>query len=132
MVMLFVAATLGIASYLHLTGNVTGTPPFDPDHAGIAEAVIGGVLLVAAIVMLRRPHRARSVGLGALGFATVGFLVGLNFTTQGGHAPDVAYHLVFLPVLVACGIVLARTHPRGRAVSDRASRRSTPEQSPVT
>lgn len=107
--MVFEAATLAVASGLHLAGNVQGRSlPFNPDHAGIAEAVIGIVLAAAAVVMFRSPARARAVGLAATGFAIAGFLVGLNFTARGGHLPDVAYHLVMLPILVGGLIALLR------------------------
>jgi hypothetical protein len=107
--MIFIAATLAIASLLHLSGHVHGSSPFDADHAGIAEAIIGIVLAAAATVMLRAPLRARAVGLAATAFAIVGFLIGLNFTARGGHVPDVVYHIIFLPVLVGILIVLLRT-----------------------
>jgi hypothetical protein len=107
--MVFEAATLAVASGLHLAGTVQGRSlPFNPDHAGIAEAVIGIVLAAAAVVMFRSPARARAVGLAATGFAIAGFLVGLNFTARGGHLPDVAYHLVMLPILVGGLIALLR------------------------
>jgi len=109
-VLMFVAATLGVASTLHLTGNVNGSPPFDADHAGIAEALIGAVLLVGGTLMLAAPRRARTTGLAATGFGIVGFVIGLSFTTRGGHAPDVAYHAIFLPVLIASLVALLRTH----------------------
>ena len=49
--MIFVAATLAVASGLHLSGNAHGSTPFDADHAGVAEAIIGIVLASAAIAM---------------------------------------------------------------------------------
>jgi hypothetical protein len=106
--MVFVAATLAVASGLHLAGTVQGRSPFNPDHAGVAEAVIGIVLAAGAVVMFRSPALARAVGLAATGFAIVGFLVGLNFTARGGHLPDVTYHLVLLPILVGGLIALLR------------------------
>jgi hypothetical protein len=42
------------------------------------------------------------------GLATVGFLNGLTMTARGGDLPDIAYHLVVLPVLIASFIVLLR------------------------
>jgi peptidoglycan/LPS O-acetylase OafA/YrhL len=107
-VMIVVAATLAVASALHLSGNVHGSNPFDADHAGVAEAIIGVVLACAAIAMFRAPARARAIGLAATGFAIVGFGVGLNFTARGGHIPDVAYHIIGLPVLIASLIILFR------------------------
>jgi hypothetical protein len=61
--MLLVAVTLAIAAALHLSGHEYGSDPFDPDHAGIAEAIIGGVLACAAIAMLLIPARGGSLGL---------------------------------------------------------------------
>jgi hypothetical protein len=112
MLMLFVAATLAIASALHLSGNVHGREPFDAQHAGIAEAVIGFVLACGAVAVLRALVRARRIGLGATGFAIVGFLVGLNFTTRGGDVPDVAYHIISLPILIVTFTFLARAGKR--------------------
>jgi hypothetical protein len=106
------AATLGVASGLHLAGLAQGrSAPFDPDGAGVAEAVIGAVLVAAAVAMLRAPARGWTVGLAATGFAIAGFLVGLNFTVRGGHLADVVYHLVMLPVLVGGLIALLRARP---------------------
>ena len=105
-----VATSLAVASAMHLAVRVHGRaePPFDADHAGIAEAVIGTVLVIAVVVMLRSPARARLAGLAAAGFATAGFLWGLSITARGGHWPDIAYHLVVLPVLVGSLVVLVR------------------------
>ena len=50
----------------------------------------GAVLLVGAVAMIRKPERARTIGLTGTGFAILGFLVGLNMTARGGHLPDVA------------------------------------------
>jgi hypothetical protein len=108
--MIFVAATLAVASGLHLSGSAKGqAAPFDATHAGIAEAVIGVVLAAAAMAMLRWIRSARLVGITAIVFAAAGFLVGLRFTTAGGHRPDIAYHLIILPVLVAMLFILLRT-----------------------
>jgi hypothetical protein len=113
-VMICLAASLAVASGLHLSGAATGrSDPFNPVHAGIAEAVIGAVLLTAAIAMLRRTASGRAIGLAAAGFAIVGFLVGLRFTTVGGHWPDIAYHLIVLPILVALVLILGRSDRGG-------------------
>lgn len=66
-VMIFVAVTLAVASLLHLSGNVHGSDPFDADHAGMAEAIIGVVLASAAIVMFRAPLEPEKSGLPRLG-----------------------------------------------------------------
>jgi hypothetical protein len=112
-VMLGVAVTLAVASGLHLSGHVTGrSEPFDAEHAGIAEALIGAVLFGSAIAMLYLPRQARPIGIAATGFATAGFLWGLNMTAQGGHWPDITYHLTLLPVLIGSLVVLARVRDR--------------------
>jgi hypothetical protein len=108
-----VAVSLGVASALHLAGWVDGRgPAFDPDGAGIAEAVIGAVLAGCVVAMVRLPGRARGIGLAGAGFATAGFLVGLSFTARGGHWPDIAYHLSVLPVLLGSLVLLARARAR--------------------
>ena len=112
--MAFVAVTLGVASALHLSGQVHGRgKSFNPDGAGIAEAVIGVVLAAGAIAMVRGPARARTIGIVVNGFAIVGFVFGLTMTAQGGDAPDIAYHLVVLPVLIAGVLVLVRERGEG-------------------
>src|SRR5438874_2360829 len=119
-VMAVVALSLAVASALHLAGLVHGRgEPYDVDDAGIAEAVIGIVLAASAAAMVRAPARARTVGLAATGFAIVGFGVGLTITAEGGHAPDIAYHLAVLPVLLGTFVVLLR----GRRVPQPSIRR---------
>jgi peptidoglycan/LPS O-acetylase OafA/YrhL len=109
-VMVAVAATLAVASALHLSGRVTGRGTlYDAGDAGIAEAVIGIVLVVGAVAMFRRLRRARAIGLAATGFATAGFLLGLSITARGGHWPDIAYHVAVLPVLIGSLVVLIRS-----------------------
>ncbi len=104
-----VAGSLAAASALHLSGHVSGrSAPFDADHAGIAEALIGMVLAGAAIMLWRGGARARTAGLFATGFAVAGFLWGLNITARGGHWPDIAYHLSVLPLLIVSFVVLLR------------------------
>jgi hypothetical protein len=107
--MIVESTTLAAASALHLSGFVHGrSVPYNATGAGVAEAVIGAVLFCAAVAMLHLPGRARAVGLAASGAALVGFLVGLSFTTLGGHVPDIAYHVTVLPVLTATIVVLLR------------------------
>jgi hypothetical protein len=108
-IFILVAASLVIASTVHLAGLVHGRGgSFDPDHAGIAEAVIAAVLTGAAITMWRSPRYARKAGLAAATVAIVGFLVGLRFTLGGGDRPDIAYHLIGLPILVGALLALRR------------------------
>ena len=108
--MLFEAATLAVASSVHLAGGVQGrSAPFNPDAAGVAEAIIGIVLVAGAVVMFASPAHARAAGIAATSFAIAGFLLGLNFTARGGHVPDIAYHVVMLPILAGGLIALLRT-----------------------
>lgn len=101
--------SLAVTSALHLSGLLRGgSAPFDAVHAGIAETLIGVVLAVAAARLARSGRRARGVGLAGFGFAIAGFEVGLSMTWQGGHWPDIAYHLTVLPLLVGCFIALLR------------------------
>lgn len=102
------AASLVVMSYLHLHGDITaGGPPYRPDDAGIAEAIIAAVLLAGAYTVWRRPDRARATALGTVGFAIVGFVVGLTITVGSGSAVDIAYHSTVLPLLlVTMGLVL--------------------------
>ena len=106
------AATLAVASTLHLTGAFSsGT-----DGAGIPEAIICVVLLGGAAAVFRDPVRGRAAALGAVAFAIFGFIVGLTFTVSGGPAAELAYHAVMLPILVATAVQLRPQHP-GREVS---------------
>ena len=112
--MILEAAALAVVSTLHLSGLTgEGRRPYSPTAAGIAEAVIGVVLVAGAVALVRSPGRGRLVAQIATGFAVVGFIVGLTFTLIGGEPGDVAYHLVALPVLVATFVLLLiRTRPR--------------------
>jgi hypothetical protein len=102
----FVAATLVVMSVLHLSGALgQGSPPFDPDPAGIAEAVIAVVLAAGAAALGRG---ARAAAVGAVVFAVVGFGIGLSMTVRGGGAADVAYHAATLPLLLVALAALSR------------------------
>jgi len=94
----FVAATLVVMSALHLAGVLgDGWPPFDPDRAGIAEAVIAVVLAGGAVALARG---VRWAGLAAFVFAVAGFGVGLSMTIRGHAGWDIAYHATVLPLLL--------------------------------
>ena|SRR5436190_16343943 len=109
-VLAVVAVSLFIASALHLSGFVHGRSDiYDADDAGIAEAVIGVVLVVGAVGLVRSAARARAMGLAATGFAVAGFGVGITITAQGGHTPDIAYHAAVLPILIATFVTLVRS-----------------------
>ena len=105
-----IAGSLAVAAGLHLSGTVGGrSAPYDADSAGIAEAIIGVVLAATATALARSARRARRAGLLGLGFALAGFGIGLSMTAQGGHWPDIAYHVAVLPLLIGCFLALART-----------------------
>jgi hypothetical protein len=92
--MTFIAATLAIASAVHLLGGGEGR------GAGVAEAVICVALMGGAVALRRSPARGRDAALAATAFAVFGFVLGLTFTVRDGEAADLTYHLVLLPVLV--------------------------------
>jgi hypothetical protein len=118
------AISLAAASSLHFAGLVHGrTSSFDPDAAGIAEAVIGAVLGAAAAALFRGGIRARPIGIGASSFALVGFLVGISETARGGHAPDIAYHATVIPLLILGLTLLVRTRQPSAGLRSRPPRR---------
>lgn len=118
-VMLAAAATIGIASYLHLDGRIPlGFTTITGEHfsrVSIPEAIIAAVLAAVAVIVTVAPRRARAVALGAVGFAVLGVLAGLGFAlTSSPHiAADLAYHLSVLVVLLAALLALARPGSSG-------------------
>ncbi|MGT2462881.1 hypothetical protein [Sinomonas atrocyanea] len=95
------AVSLATVSALHLTGVLGGgTPPYNPTAAGIAEGLIGAVLLAAAVAVVRSPKHGYAAAQAGSGFAVAGFVLGLVFTLAGGRPVDVVYHVTMLPVLV--------------------------------
>jgi hypothetical protein len=76
-----------------------------PNDAGVAEAIICLVLVAGAIALMRRTPHAHAGACLAVGFAILGFLVGLHDTTQAGGV-DLAYHLTVLPMLVLTELML--------------------------
>jgi hypothetical protein len=81
------AASLAVFSGLHLTGAIhAGDRSGAANGAGIVEAMICVVLLVATFTLIRWPGVGRRIGLSALVLAIAGFIVGLTFTARGGQA----------------------------------------------
>lgn len=118
--MAFEAATLAVASILHLGGWVHGhAKSFSSGGAGTAEAVLCVVLAWGAFAVLRSTKRWRSVALATTGFTIVGFLYGLSITTSGGDAPDIAYHVTLLVLLIATFVVLLRARRPGTPDGER-------------
>ncbi len=125
-VMLAAAATVGIASYLHLDGQIPlGFTTITGEHfsrVSVPEAIIGAVLAAGAVVVTMAPRRARAVARGAVGFAVLGVLAGLGFVlaSSAGVLPvavtggrphvtaDLAYHLSVLVVLLLALLALTR------------------------
>lgn len=130
----FVAATLVVMSALHLAGALDdGSPPFDPDRAGFAEAVIAAVLAAGVFALARG---ARRTALAAVLFAIAGFGIGLSMTIRGHATWDVAYHAAMLPLLVLSLVGLTAgssggsCRARGRRRPGRT--RETPGPGPAT
>jgi hypothetical protein len=94
------AASFIIASLIH-SGRLI--PGYGHPQARIAEGVIATMLLAALVWTWLRPVSLRRAALAAQGFALLGTLVGV-FTIIIGvgprTAPDVAYHIGILLVLV--------------------------------
>ncbi len=104
------AATFLAAASLHF-GFLTSAYVFPV--AGVAESVIGAVLVAGLLTTWARPAASRGVALSVMGFGLVGTLVGL-FTIVAGFGPrttlDVAVHGTMLLELAAGLLVAGRTH----------------------
>lgn len=87
------------------------TDGYQHQKAGTAESVIALVLFVGLAVSWRRPTSTRRAGLAAQAFALLGTLVGI-FTIAIGvgprTAPDIAYHIGIVVVLVTGLVVVMR------------------------
>jgi hypothetical protein len=104
-----VALSLAVFSALHLSGTIPGSAkPYTLRGAGFPEAVICVVLVAGLISLLRAPDRGRTDAIVAVGFAILGFVVGLTSTVQGGPAIDLVYHLTAMPLLIVILILLLR------------------------
>ncbi len=108
----FEALTLAVFATLHLSGALrigASSSGASSNGAGVAEGLICLALVGGAWALVgARRAMGRPVARFAVGFAIVGFIVGLTFTVDSGDAIDLAYHLVMLPVLVATAVLLAR------------------------
>jgi hypothetical protein len=110
--MTVIAVSLVVMSAFHLGGVLDeGSDPFDPDQAAVSEAAIALALFWGAGALRGGSARGRVVALATVGFAILGFAVGLNFTARGAGAFDVAYHLVGLPLLAWAALALLRSRP---------------------
>lgn len=90
---------------------------YEHQQARVAEGLTALVLLAGLGLSWIHPAWTRQAGIAAQGFALLGTLVGL-FTIAVGvgpqTAPDVAYHLGILAVLV-WGLVVAARAPAGES-----------------
>ncbi|HYU64620.1 MAG TPA: hypothetical protein VEN12_12655 [Verrucomicrobiae bacterium] len=86
--------------------------------AGTAESIIAVVLLVALVVTLLSPWRARPVAIAAQSFGILGVVVGL-FTIAIGVGPrtglDLGLHALMLITLIA-GLIITIQY-KARAVA---------------
>ncbi len=82
---------------------------YEHSKAGTAESLIAIVLLIGIALTWIRPQSTRAFGLAAQGFALLGTLVGI-FTIAIGvgprTAPDIAYHVAIVIVLIS-GLIVA-------------------------
>jgi hypothetical protein len=111
--LLFEAATFVGAAAIHFGAFYEG---YGHRKAGIAETVIAVVLLAGLGPTWLAPPWPRRAAIGAQSFAIFGVLVGLLTIAVGvgpRTAPDIAYHLGILAVLVI-GLLLMRKERDGR------------------
>jgi multisubunit Na+/H+ antiporter MnhG subunit len=93
---------------------VRGTHQSD---AAFPELIIAAVLVAGSVAVFRFPDRARRAALAASWFAVAGVMLGLSITAGGdgpAKAPNVAYHVCLLAILVARLAALLRDSPRPR------------------
>jgi hypothetical protein len=112
--LLIEGASFVVAGLVHFGVLLVG---YAHQQASVAESSIAVVLLVAFGLTWVWPARTRLIGLAAQAFALLGTLVGA-FTIAIGvgprTAPDIAYHIAILVVLV-WGLVVAARAPAGGA-----------------
>ena len=103
------AAIFAIAVLIHTGVLMRG---FEHTKAGVAESVIGLVLLAGLAATVVAPAASRTFGLTAQGFAFAGTLVGL-FTIAIGVGPRTAFDLIIHTIMIALlvtGVVSVARH----------------------
>lgn len=120
------SAIFFVAALIHFEVLADGYPDRD---AGIAEMVIGVVLLAGLIYTFLAPDRARTTALIVQGIALGGTFVGLTLLVTVGPATglDIAIHVVMVVVLVAGLLITGRERasfrPEPDGVTDGSTRR---------
>ncbi|MGH7794435.1 MAG: hypothetical protein ACREQ2_06005 [Candidatus Binatia bacterium] len=108
---LFLEAAAFIVAALTHFGLLIGG--YEHLKAGIAESVIAALLAGFGFTWIR-PDVVRKTGLATQTFALLGTLVGI-FTIAIGvgprATPDIAYHIVIIPVLASGLIAAFRVKP---------------------
>src|SRR3989442_5174199 len=111
--LLIEAASFATAALVHFGVLAHG---YEHQQAGTAESAIAVVLLLGLATSWTTLASTRAAGLAAQAFALLWTLVGV-FTIAVGvgprTAPDIAYHLAIVAVLVAGLIVAARKPTAG-------------------
>ncbi|MGH8914704.1 MAG: hypothetical protein ACRDZM_09355 [Acidimicrobiia bacterium] len=100
-----------IAALIHFEVLMDGYPD---RSAGIAESVIGVVLLIGLVLTFLFPALTRTVGIAVQTFALLGTLVGLTLliTVGPGTTLDLVIHLVMILVLIIGLVVTMRAPSR--------------------
>lgn len=109
-VLIVEAAIFALAALAHFGVIASG---YEHQRAGIAESVIGAVLLLGAGVSLIWPELTRVAGLAVQGFALLGTLVGVVMVIIGvgpQTTPDIIYHVILVAGLVTGLVLTAREH----------------------
>ncbi len=74
--------------------------------------MIAAALVAGAAALTTRTGRPRRVALGSVGFAIIGFAVGLTFTLRGAAAASAANRLTLPPLLLLTLVQLLRDRQR--------------------
>lgn len=122
-IFLLFQGTLFIAAALtHFGVLLSG---YEHQKAGIAESVIGAVLVAGLLLTWIFPASSRTIGLAAQSFALLGTAVGI-FTIVIGVGPRTAFDMtlhVCMVAALAVGLFLAaRTHASPQTTSSTGRR----------